>query len=113
MQTPENNNNIKIKDPTVMIIKYLNVAMKVVLIGILSILTLYYLSVFINIPSIESILKILEYILLTVIISFPIVVSTILLITYIINKNKKGVMLGSSILISLIISFVSAILVER
>lgn len=113
MQTSEKVNDIKIKDPSVMVIKYLRVATKVVLFGVILTLILYYISAFANITTGDNILKILQYAMLIVIISYPIVISTILLVTYIINKNKKGVLLGSSILISLIISFVSAILVER
>ena len=113
MQIPEKNNDIQIKDPTVVVVQYLNIVMKVLLAGILSMLALYYTSVFINIPSINSILNVLKYILLAIIISFPVIVSTILLVIYIINKNKKGILLGSGILASLIISFISAILIER
>ena len=113
MQIPEKNNDIQIKDPTVIVVKYLNVVMKVLLAGILTMLALYYTSVFIEIPSINSILEVLKYILLAIIISFPVIVSAILLVTYIINKNKTGILLGSAILISLIVSAISAILVER
>ena len=113
MQTDNKIDSNNIVDPTTVVIKYLSVAMRVVLVGIILTLVIYYISEFINIPASDTVLAILEYSLFIIIISYPVVISTILLIIYIINKNKKGVLLGSGILISLIISFVSAILVER
>ncbi len=113
MQADNKINSNTVVDPTIVVIKYLSVAMRVVLVGIISTLVIYYISEFINVPVSDIILKILEYSLFIIIISYPVVISLLLLITYIINKNKSGVLLGSGILISLIISFISAILVEK
>ncbi len=113
MQTDNKINSNTVVDPTIVVIKYLRVAMRVVLVGIISTLVIYYISEFINVPASHIVLQVLEYSLFIVIISYPAVISLLLLITYIVNRNKRGVLLGSGILISLIISFVSAIIIER
>ncbi len=113
MQTHNKIENNNLIDPTTVVTKYLSVAMRVVLTGIILTLVIYYITEFINIPASDTILQVLEYSLFIIIISYPVVISLILFITYIINKNKRGVLLGAGILISLIVSFISAILVER